>query len=162
MFAIAFTRAIVGRHLLEVNPCFDRLARDRGLYSDELIAEIAHRGGVRGYPQLPAEVRSAFPTAAEIDPAWHLRVQAAAQRHVDAAVSKTINLPATATVDDVREIYLAAWRAKVKGITVYRYGSREGQVLSYAAPQPALAQPTSSSAAAAPGGPASSDRNSHL
>ena len=140
MFAIAFTRAIVGRHLLEVNPCFDRLARDRGLYSDELIAEIAHRGGVRGYPQLPAEVRSAFPTAAEIDPAWHLRVQAAAQRHVDAAVSKTINLPATATVDDIRSIYLAAWRAKVKGITVYRYGSREGQVLSYAAPQPALAQ----------------------
>jgi len=140
MFAIAFTRAIVGRHLLEVNPCFDRLARDRGLYSDELIAEIAHRGGVRGYPQLPAEVRSAFPTAAEIAPAWHLRVQAAAQRHVDAAVSKTINLPASATVDDIRSIYLAAWRAKVKGITVYRYGSRERQVLSYAAPQPALAQ----------------------
>lgn len=129
-----------GRHLLEVNPCFDRLARDRGLYSDELIAEIAQRGGVRGYPQLPAEVRSAFPTAAEIAPAWHLRVQAAAQRHVDAAVSKTINLPASATVDDIRSIYLAAWRAKVKGITVYRYGSRQGQVLSYAAPQPALAQ----------------------
>lgn len=65
MFAIAFTRAIVGRHLLEVNPCFDRLARDRGFYRDELIAEIAQRGGVRGYPRLPAEVRAAFPTAAE-------------------------------------------------------------------------------------------------
>ena len=69
-----------------------------------------------------------------------LRMQAAAQRHVDAAVSKTVNLPATATVDDVRAIYLAAWKAKVKGITVYRYGSREGQVLSYAAPEPVLAQ----------------------
>jgi ribonucleoside-diphosphate reductase alpha chain len=90
--------------------------------------------------QLPAEVRSAFPTAAEMAPAWHLRVRAATRRHVDAAVSKPINLPATATVDDVREIYLAAWKAKVKGITVYRYGSREGQVLFYAAPQPALAQ----------------------
>lgn len=140
MFAIAFTRAIVGRHLLEVNPCFDRLARDRGFYRDELIAEIAQRGGVRGYPRLPAEVRAAFPTAAEIAPQWHLRMQAAVQRHVEAAVSKTVNLPATATVDDVRAIYVAAWKAKVKGITVYRYGSREGQVLSYAAPKPLLAQ----------------------
>lgn len=140
MFAIAFTRAIVGRHLLEVNPSFDRLARDRGLYSDELIAEIAQRGGVRGYSRLPVEVRAAFPIAAEIAPEWHLRMQAAVQRHVDAAVSKTVNLPATATVDDVRALYLAAWRAKVKGITVYRYGSREGQVLSYASPKPVLAQ----------------------
>lgn len=140
MFAIAFTRAIVGRHLLEVNPCFDRLARDRGFYRDELIAEIAQRGGVRGYSPLPPEVRAAFPVAAEIAPEWHLRMQAAVQRHVDAAVSKTVNLPATATVDDVRAIYLAAWKAKVKGITVYRYGSREGQVLSYAAPEPVLAQ----------------------
>lgn len=140
MFAIAFTRAIVGRHLLEVNPCFDRLARDRGFYRDELITEIAQRGGVRGDLHLPAEVRAAFPTAAEIAPEWHLRMQAAIQRHVDAAVSKTINLPADATVEDVRRIYLAAWKAKVKGITVYRYGSREGQVLSYAAPEPAIPQ----------------------
>ncbi|ETW21294.1 adenosylcobalamin-dependent ribonucleoside-diphosphate reductase [Mycobacterium gastri] len=140
MFAIAFTRAIVGRHLLEVNPCFDRLARDQGFYRDELIAEIAQRGGVRGYPRLPAEVRAAFPTAAEIAPQWHLRMQAAVQRHVDAAVSKTVNLPAAATVEDVRALYLAAWKAKVKGITVYRYGSRHGQVLSYAAPEPVLAQ----------------------
>lgn len=140
MFAIAFTRAIVGRHLLEVNPCFDRLARDRGFYCDELVTEIAQRGGVRGYERLPAEVRAAFPTAAEIAPEWHLRMQAAVQRHVDAAVSKTINLPASARVDDVRDIYLAAWKARVKGITIYRYGSREGQVLTYAAPEPPLAQ----------------------
>lgn len=140
MFAIAFTRAIVGRHLLEVNPCFDRLARDRGFYRDDLVAEIAQRGGVRGYEQLPADVRAAFPIAAEIAPEWHLRMQSAVQRHVDAAVSKTVNLPADATVDDVRSLYLAAWKARVKGITVYRYGSRENQVLSYAAPEPVLAQ----------------------
>ena len=138
MFAIAYTRAIVGRHLLEVNACFDRMARDRGFYSHELIAEIAQRGGVRGYPKLPEQVRAAFPIAAEIAPEWHLRMQAAVQRHVDAAVSKTVNLPADASVDDVRAIYLAAWQGKVKGITVYRYGSHEGQVLSYAAPGPAL------------------------
>ncbi|WP_408632251.1 adenosylcobalamin-dependent ribonucleoside-diphosphate reductase [Mycolicibacterium hassiacum] len=139
MFAIAFTRAIVGRQLLDVNPCFDRLARDRGLYSDELITEIAQRGGVRGFDKLPADIRAAFPIAAEITPEWHLRMQAVVQKHVDAAVSKTVNLPASSTIDDVRSIYLAAWRAKVKGITVYRYGSREGQVLSYAAPEPLLA-----------------------
>lgn len=132
MFAIAYTRRVVGRRLLEVNPCFDRLARDRGFYDHDLIAAIARSGGVRGDPRLPAEVRAAFPTAAEISPGWHLRMQAAVQRHVDAAVSKTVNLPAGATADDVREIYLAAWKAKVKGITVYRYGSRQEQVLSYA------------------------------
>ena len=140
IFAIAFTRAIVGRHLLEVNTCFDRVARDQGFYTDDLMAEIAQRGGVRGCPELPEEVRAAFPTAAEIAPEWHLRMQSAVQRHVDAAVSKTVNLPAAATVDDVRAIYLAAWKAKVKGITVYRYGSRKGQVLTYAAPEPVLAQ----------------------
>lgn len=140
MFAIAFTRAIMGRHLVEVNACFDRLARDRGFYTEELISEIAKNGGVGACAQLPAEVRAAFPTAAEIAPEWHLRIQASVQRHVDAAVSKTVNLPATATVDDIRAIYLSAWKAKVKGITVYRYGSRQSQVLSYAAPQPVLAQ----------------------
>ncbi|EID10973.1 ribonucleoside-diphosphate reductase, adenosylcobalamin-dependent [Mycobacterium xenopi RIVM700367] len=140
MFAIAFTRAILGRQLLEVNPCFDRLARDRGFYRDELVNEIAQRGGVRGYSQLPADVRAAFPTASEIPPEWHLRMQAAVQRHVDAAVSKTINLPASATVEDIRNIYLSAWKAKVKGITVYRYGSRDRQVLTFAAPQAPIPQ----------------------
>ncbi len=139
MFAIAYTRDVIGRRLLEVNPCFDRLARDRGFYHHDLIAQIARRGGVRGYSPLPAEVRAAFPTAAEIAPEWHLRMQAAVQRHVDAAVSKTVNLPADATVDDIRVIYVAAWKAKVKGITVYRYGSRRGQVLTYASPFPARA-----------------------
>lgn len=140
LFAIAFTRAVVGGSFLEVNPCFDRLVRDRGLYRDEMIAEIAHRGGVRDYRRLPADVRAAFPTAAEISPMWHLRMQAAVQRSVDAAVSKTVNLPASATVDDVRGVYLAAWKSKVKGITVYRYGSRPNQVLSYPEPDRLLIQ----------------------
>lgn len=140
MFAIAYTRAVLGRHLLEVNPCFDRLARRRGFYTEELVTEIARSGGVRGHRQLPADVRAAFPVAGEIAPRWHLSMQAAVQRHVDAAVSKTVNLPAEASVEDVRAIYLSAWSAKVKGITVYRYGSRPGQVLTFAAPAPALAQ----------------------
>jgi ribonucleoside-diphosphate reductase alpha chain len=130
MFAIAYARNVLGRHLIEVNAHFERLARDRGFYSDELMTDIARAGGVRTNPAVPDDVRTAFPTALEIAPEWHLRIQATVQRHVDTAVSTTINLPASATVDDVRAIYIAAWRAKVKGITIYRYGCRPGQVLT--------------------------------
>jgi len=100
------------------------------------MAEIARTGTVRQLPCVPPDVRAAFVTALEIAPAWHLKMQAAVQRHVDAAVAKTINLPADATPADVRATYLAAWRAGVKGITVYRYGARPGQVLTLAAPGP--------------------------
>ncbi|HET6948979.1 MAG TPA: adenosylcobalamin-dependent ribonucleoside-diphosphate reductase, partial [Acidimicrobiales bacterium] len=130
MFAISYARNVLGRHLVETNPLFDRVARDRGFYSEDLMADIARTGSVRRNPAVPADVRAAFPTALELTPEWHLRMQAAVQRHVDAAVSKTVNLPADATIDDVRALFLAAWRAKVKGITVYRYGSRPGQVLT--------------------------------
>lgn len=131
MFAIAYVRNVLGRQLIEVNGLFERTARDRGFYRDELMARIARTGGVRDDPSVPEDVRRAFVTALEIEPGWHLRMQAAMQRHVDAAVSKTVNLPAGATVDDVRRLYLEAWRAGTKGITVYRYGSRPGQVLTY-------------------------------
>lgn len=97
------------------------------------MAEVARTGTVRQLPGLPADVRAAFVTALEVASAWHLKMQAAVRRHVDAAVAKTINLPADATPADVRAIYLAAWRAGVKGITVYRYGARPGQVLTLAA-----------------------------
>jgi ribonucleoside-diphosphate reductase alpha chain len=134
MFAIAYARTVLDRQLVETNPHFERLARDRGFYSEDLISDIARTGGVRANLGVPGDVRRAFPTALEIEPAWHLRMQAAVQRHVDAAVSKTINLPATATVDDIRAIFVAAWRAKVKGITVYRYGSKADQVLTLLSP----------------------------
>jgi ribonucleoside-diphosphate reductase alpha chain len=81
------------------------------------MADIARTGTVRQLPSLPADVRPAFVTALEIAPAWHLKMQAAVQHHMDAAVAKTINLLADATPADVRAIYLAAWRAGVKGIT---------------------------------------------
>jgi ribonucleoside-diphosphate reductase alpha chain len=86
---------------------------------------------VRGNPDVPHDVQHAFPTALDVDPAWHLRMQAALQRHVDASVAKTVNLPADATIDDVRRLFLDAWHLGVKGITVYRYASRAEQVLSF-------------------------------
>jgi ribonucleoside-diphosphate reductase alpha chain len=95
------------------------------------MADIARTGGVRGNDAVPEDARRAFVTALEVAPESHLRMQAAFQRHVDAAVSKTVNLPASASVEEVRSIYMAAWRARVKGITVYRYGSKPEQVLSF-------------------------------
>jgi ribonucleoside-diphosphate reductase alpha chain len=134
MFALVYIRNVLGgRHLLEANPLFERTARQRGFYSDELMAEVASSGGLRESAHVPDDVRRAFVTALEIAPEWHLRMQAAVQRHVDAAVSKTVNLPAEATVEDVKRIYLAAWHQGAKGITVYRYGSRPHQVLTLAA-----------------------------
>lgn len=131
MFAVSYVRNVLGRRLVEANPAFERLARERGFYSDELVAEIAARGGVKDNPAVPEEVQRAFVTALEISPDWHLRMQAAFQRHTDAAVSKTVNLPADATPGDVRRTYLEAWRLRVKGITIYRYGSKPGQVLTF-------------------------------
>ena len=130
MFALSYIRDVLGRRLVEANPRFERVARDRGFYSEELLQHVANVGGVRSNPAVPEDVRAAFVTAHEIAPAWHLRMQAAVQRHVDAAVSKTVNLPATASVEDVRGLLLDAWKAGAKGITVYRYGSRPDEVLS--------------------------------
>jgi ribonucleoside-diphosphate reductase alpha chain len=130
MFAIAYARTVLDRQVVELNPLFERTARDLGFYTEQLAADVAATGSVRDNPAVPADVRAAFPTALDLAPDWHLRMQATIQRHVDAAVSKTINLPAAATLDNVKEIFLAAWRAKVKGITVYRYGSKPDQVLT--------------------------------
>jgi ribonucleoside-diphosphate reductase alpha chain len=102
MFAIAYVRNVLDRQLVETNPLFDRVARDRGFYSEQLMDDIAQTGSVRHNRSVPPEVRAAFPTALDIAAEWHLRLQAAIQRQVDAAVSKTINLPAHATVHDVR------------------------------------------------------------
>ncbi len=131
IFAIAYLRAALGGRLVEVHPLFERVARERGFYSDELMADIVRAGAVRDELRVPEDVRRAFVTALEIAPEAHLRMQAAVQRHVDAAVSKTVNLASDASVEDVRRIYVDAWKAGVKGITVYRYGSRPGQVLSF-------------------------------
>ncbi len=130
MFALAYARNVLGTQLLEVNPLFERVARARGFYSDELLAEVALTGTIAGNRRVPADVRRAFVTAREVAPAWHLRIQAAVQRHVDGGVSKTVNLPAEAVPQDVAGIYVDAWRSGAKGITVYRDGSRPEQVLT--------------------------------
>ncbi len=131
LFAVSFVRNVMeGTRLLEVNPQFERLARSRGFHSQELLFRIAQTGTLSGVKEVPVTVRRLFRTALEIPPAWHVKMQATFQKWSDNAVSKTINLPAKASVADVRKAFLMAWKLKCKGITVYRYGTRPEQVLT--------------------------------
>lgn len=131
LFAVSFVRNVLsGTRLFETNPLFEKVAKDRGFYSRELLADVARHPSLAKIKGIPHDVRKLFVTAFDVAPRQHLEIQAAFQKYTDNAVSKTINLPSDATVEDVREIYLAAHRLKCKGITIYRYGSKAGQVLS--------------------------------
>jgi ribonucleoside-diphosphate reductase alpha chain len=117
---------------LEVNPHFERVAREMGFYSAELMDRIASRGSIQEMEEIPETVRQVFVTAHDITPEWHIRMQAAFQKHTDNAVSKTVNLPHDASVEEVRQIYDLAYALGCKGVTIYRDGSKENQVLSVA------------------------------
>ncbi len=130
IFAISFVRSIMeGTQLLEVNPTFENVAKDKGFYSTELMMKIAKTGSIQNFEEIPEETRRVFVTAFDIAPEWHVRMQATFQKHTDNAVSKTINFAPEATVEDVKRVYLLAHELKCKGITVYRYGSKKEQVL---------------------------------
>jgi ribonucleoside-diphosphate reductase alpha chain len=117
--------------LLEVNPYFENIAKERGFYSTELMDTIAVEGGIQHLEEIPEDVRRIFVTAHDVSPEWHIRMQAAFQKYTDNAVSKTVNLARDATVDDVLKIYNLAHELGCKGVTIYRDGSKENQVLSY-------------------------------
>lgn len=130
LFAICFARNVMdGTRLVEVNPFFKEEMEKLGLWSEELAEKIAETGSIQGIKEIPEEIKRIFVTAHEISPSDHVRMQAAFQQYVDNAVSKTVNLPNHATEDDVREVYLLAYRLGCKGVTVYRDGSRIGQVI---------------------------------
>jgi len=132
LFAISFVRDVLsGAKLFETNPYFEHAAKKRGLNVGKIHAEIARQGSLQSARDIPEDMKKLFVTAFDITPDEHLQIQAAFQKHTDNAVSKTINLPADATVEDVRRIYLNAHRLKCKGITIYRYGSKDRQVLSF-------------------------------
>src|SRR5690606_26243700 len=129
LFAVAFMRNQAGVMMPDVNEDFVRIARERGFYSDELMQRIAEEGHIH-FPEVPDDVQRVFVTAHDITPEWHVRMQAAFQEFVDSAISKTTNFPHSATEEDVRKIYELAYKLGAKGVTVYRDGSRENQVLS--------------------------------
>ena len=134
VFALAFEHRVKGadgdRVLPFVSETFGRLARARGFHSEALMAEVARRGSIQGLPGVDEATRGVFKTAHEIDARWHVRHQAAFQRHTDNGVSKTINLPQEATEGDVAQAYLLAREEGCLGITVFRDGCKGEQVLN--------------------------------
>jgi ribonucleoside-diphosphate reductase alpha chain len=140
LFALAFVRNVMeGTRLLEVNPVFEQVAREHGFYSGELMEEVAKMGTLAGISGIPEDVRRVFVTDWDISPEWHVRMQAIFQKYTDNSVSKTVNLPAEATPEDIRRVYRLAYELKCKGITIYRYGSKKQQVLSLAGQVPGIA-----------------------
>ncbi len=130
LFAVSYVRDVMeGTRLLEANPLFEEMAMKRGFYSEELMLGIAKKGSIQEIESIPWDVRRLFVTALDIAPEWHVKMQAAFQKHVDNAVAKTVNLKQDATIEDVRRIFLLAYKLRCKGITAYRYASKKSQVL---------------------------------
>jgi len=133
LFALSFVRNVMDNDRLpEVNPHFEGVARQKGYYSRDLMDAVAQKGSIRDMKEIPEEDRRVFVTAHDIVPEWHIRMQAAFQKYTDNAVSKTVNLPRDATPEDVRKVYDLAYELRCKGVTIYRDGSKENQVLSFA------------------------------
>jgi len=149
IYSVAYQRiSFESDKMVFVNPMFEQYARTQGFYTDRLMERIAEEGSLHNIAEIPPQAKRLFVTTHDIAPEWHVRMQAAFQKHIDAAVSKTINFPTTATVQDVSKAYLLAYELGCKGITIYRDGSRENQVLSSksrdlsrAAPFPAVSTP---------------------
>ncbi len=133
LFAVSYIRTVMDRDVLvEVNPHFERIARERGFYSEELMKRIAEHGSVHDIAEVPPDVRELFVTAHDISPKDHIQMQAAFQLYTDNAVSKTVNFPNSATIADVESVYMLAYQTGCKGVTIYRDGSRDEQVLTTA------------------------------
>ena len=131
IFALAFIRNVMDNtELAEAQPSFERAVRERGIYSAELMKEVAAKGGLHDVEGVPDDLRRVFVTAHDVPPEWHIRMQAAFQDDTDNAVSKTVNFPNQARPEDVERVYLLAYELGVKGVTIYRDGSRQEQVLN--------------------------------
>ncbi|RJP15654.1 MAG: vitamin B12-dependent ribonucleotide reductase [Candidatus Abyssobacteria bacterium SURF_5] len=129
IFAIAFTRHVLDNdELIEAHPIFRQLAKERGFFSPQLMKKIAEAGGMADLPEVPPEIKGVFVTAHEVTPEWHIKMQAAFQVHTDNAVSKTVNFANSATKEDVENVYTLAYKLGCKGVTIFRDGSRSGQV----------------------------------
>lgn len=130
LFALSFVRNVMDNdELPQVDAYFEEVARREGFYSPELMRKIAKEGTLHNISEVPQHVKDIFVTAHDISPKYHIRMQSAFQRFTDNAVSKTVNFPNTATREDVANVYMLAYKLRCKGVTIYRDGSRDGQVL---------------------------------
>jgi ribonucleoside-diphosphate reductase alpha chain len=131
LFAVSYVRQVMDNDILvEVHPHFEAIAKERGFYSLELMQRIAEDGTLHNIDEIPEEIRKVFVTAHDISPEMHIKMQAAFQKHTDNAVSKTVNFTNGATVQDVAKVYELAYQLDCKGVTIYRDGSRDQQVLT--------------------------------
>ncbi|MCF8001924.1 MAG: vitamin B12-dependent ribonucleotide reductase [Halanaerobiales bacterium] len=130
LFAINYERHILDDVLIETHPIFEEIAKERGFYSEELMEKVAKTNSIQDMDEIPEDVKRIFVTAHDIEPEWHIKMQAAFQKSVDNAVSKTVNFHNSATVEDVKKVYEMAYDLDCKGVTIYRDGSRSEQVLS--------------------------------
>ena len=131
LFALSYVRHILeGEEFVEVNPYFEETAKRGGFYSTDLMRQLAEGKRLKDVEEVPEEIKKLFITAHDIDPEWHVRMQAAFQRSTDSAVSKTVNFPHEATPEDVAKVYMLAFQEGLKGITIYRDRSRDSQVLT--------------------------------
>ena len=154
VFSLAFIRQVLdGKTLLEVNPIFEVALREQVGNEDRTRAIVQHaatHGSIQDLDEVPAQLKAVFRTARDISPEWHVRMQAAWQQHTDAAVSKTVNLPAEASIQDVENAYLLAYELKCKGITVYRDGARSHQPMALSGVTPGDGHSRSAAAPARP------------
>ncbi len=131
LFALVYYKEVMDKDKLpEVNEEFKRIAKDWLFYSDDLMKKVAQKGGVQDLEEVPEDIKKSFIPSHDISPEWHVKIQAAFQRHTDNAVSKTINFPQEAKITDVRRAYILAYKLGCKGVTIYRDKSREEQVLN--------------------------------
>lgn len=131
LFALVFVRNVMDNDkLLEANPIFEEEMKDLGLYSEEFMEKVSEKGSISDFDEFPEEAKNIFVTAFDVSPTWHLQMQATFQESVDNAVSKTVNFPNGATKEDVSGVFHLAYKLGCKGVTVYRDGSREEQVLN--------------------------------
>ncbi|MBD3210810.1 adenosylcobalamin-dependent ribonucleoside-diphosphate reductase [Candidatus Micrarchaeota archaeon] len=129
VFALSFLKTVRAGQYYYLDPVFEQVLKVRGLYSQELIQKVMDEGSIMEMDEIPDDVKEVFQVAYDVSPEAHVRMQAAFQEYVDLAVSKTINMPAGSTVEDVENIYMQAWKSGCKGITIYRDSSRHEQVL---------------------------------
>ncbi|MBL7036628.1 vitamin B12-dependent ribonucleotide reductase [Candidatus Microgenomates bacterium] len=134
LFAIAYQHIVKDKHfdrkMSFINPYFEEVAKSEGFWSPELMDKVSEHGVVRGLTEIPEKTRKVFGTSHEIDPIWHIKTQSIFQKYTENAVSKTINLRHDVTVDDVKDAYIQSWESECKGVTVFRDGCKDAQVLN--------------------------------
>ena len=132
LFALAYIKRVMGdKEFFYINKDFQEALEEKKLKSDEILEKVMNAQSIQHINDIPASIRKVFVVAHDITPEWHIKMQAAFQKHVDNAISKTVNFPNSATIKDVQDVYMNTWKMGCKGITLYRDGSKRNQVITF-------------------------------